>query len=69
MNKKWGNNVFYSHDMKLQQVMIIITRIIKSIVTQMKEDVGILKPKKHANKVGRLIYDPKLNKVLSYNLT
>ena len=32
----------------------------------MKEDVGMLKPKKHANKV-RL--DPKLNKLLPYNPT
>ena len=26
----------------------------KNIFTKMKEDVGMLKPKKHANKVGRL---------------
>ena len=25
----------------------------------MKEDVGMSKPKKHANKVGKLTYDPK----------
>ena len=32
----------------------------------MKEDVGMSKPKKHANKVRR---DPKLNKPLPYNPT
>ena len=35
----------------------------------MKEDVGMLKPKKHANKVGRLTWDAKLNKLLPYNPT
>ena len=35
----------------------------------MKEDVGRSKPKKHANKVGRLTKDPKLNKPLPYNPT
>ena len=30
------------------------TRIIKNIFNKMKEDVGMLKLKKHANKVGRL---------------
>ena len=33
----------------------------------MKEDVGTSKPKKHTNKVGRLMYDLKLNKPLPYN--
>ena len=28
------------------------TRIIKNIFNKMKEDVGMLKPKKHVNKVG-----------------
>ena len=32
----------------------------------MKEDVGMSKPKKHANKVR---WDPKLNKPLPYNPT
>ena len=32
----------------------------------MKEDVGTSKPKKHANKVGMLTYDPQS---LPYNLT
>ena len=35
----------------------------------MKENVGMSKPKKHANNVGRLTYDRKLNKPLPYNLT
>ena len=35
----------------------------------MKEDVGTSKPKKHANKVGRLTLDLKLNKPLPYNPT
>ena len=35
----------------------------------MKEDVGTSKPKKYANKVGRLTLDPKLNKPLPYNPT
>ena len=36
----------------------------------MKEDVGMSKPKKHANKVGRLTYiGPKINKPLPYNPT
>ena len=30
------------------------TRIIKTFSIKMKEDVGTSKPKKHANKVGRL---------------
>ena len=30
------------------------TRIIKNISNKMKEDIGMSKPKKHANKVGRL---------------
>ena len=30
---------------------------------------GMTKPKKHANKVGRLTYDPKLNTPLPYNPT
>ena len=42
------------------------TRIIKNISNKMKEDVGISKPKKHANKVR---WDPKLNKPLPYNPT
>ena len=35
------------------------TRILKNFSNKMKEDVGMLKPKKHANKVR---WDPKLNK-------
>ena len=35
----------------------------------MKEDVRTSKPKKHENKVGRLTYDPKLNKPFPYNPT
>ena len=35
----------------------------------MKEDVGMSKPKKQANKVGKLTYDPKLNQPLPYNPT
>ena len=35
----------------------------------MKEDVGMSKPKKQANKAGKLTYDPKLNKPLPYNPT
>ena len=42
------------------------TRIIKNIFNKMKEDVGMSKPKKHANKV---MWDPKLNKPLPYNPT
>ena len=30
------------------------TRIIKTFPIKMKEDVGMSKPKKHANKVGKL---------------
>ena len=32
----------------------------------MKEDVGTSKPKKYANKFGRLTQNPKLNKLLPY---
>ena len=35
----------------------------------MNKDVGTSKPKKHANKVGRLTKEPKLNKPLPYNPT
>ena len=42
------------------------TRIIKNISNEMKEDAGMSKPKKHANKVR---WDPKLNKPLPYNPT
>ena len=35
-------------------INIMITRIIKTFSIKMKEDVGTSKPKKHANKVGRL---------------
>ena len=35
----------------------------------MEEDVGTSKPKKHANRVEGLTYDPKLNKPLPYNPT
>ena len=41
------------------------TRIIKTFPMKMK-DVGMSKPKKHANKVR---WDPKLNKPLPYNPT
>ena len=41
------------------------TRIIKTFPIKMK-DVGMSKPKKHANKVR---WDPKLNKPLPYNPT
>ena len=44
-------------------------RIINNIFTKMKENVGMLKPKKHVNKVGRRTYDLKLNKLLPYNPT
>ena len=44
--------------------IIYITRITFPI--KMKEDVGMSKPKKHANKVR---WDPKLNKPLPYNNT
>ena len=47
-------------------VHLYITRIIKNISNKMKEDVGMSKPKKHANKVRR---DPKLNKPLPYSPT
>ena len=33
---------------------IIVTRILKTFSIKMKKDVGTSKPKKHANKVGRL---------------
>ena len=33
------------------------------------KDVGMSKPKKHANKVGRLTKDQKLNKPLRYNIS
>ena len=42
------------------------TRIINNISDKMIEDVGMSKPKKHANKVR---WDPKLNKPLPYNPT
>ena len=32
----------------------------KNIFNKMKEDVQMLKPKKHVNKFGRLTYHPKL---------
>ena len=38
----------------------------KNISIKMKEDVGMSKPKKHANKVR---WDPILNKPLPYNPT
>ena len=38
----------------------------KTFPIKMKEDVGMSKPKKHANKV---MWDPKLNKPLPYNTT
>ena len=38
----------------------------KTFPIKMKEDVGMSKPKKHANKVR---WDPKLNKPLPYNPT
>ena len=41
------------------------TRMIKNVF----KDLGTSKPKKHANKVGRLTYDPKLNKPLPYKPT
>ena len=44
----------------------IYTRIIKTFPIKIKEDVGMSKPKKHANKV---MWDPKLNKPLPYNPT
>ena len=47
-------------------VHLYITRRIKNISNKMKEDVGMSKPKKHANKVRR---DPKLNKPLPYSPT
>ena len=42
------------------------TRIIKNISNKMKEDVGMSKPKKDANKVR---WGPNLNKPLPYNPT
>ena len=42
------------------------TRIIKNISNKNERDVGMSKPKKHANKVR---WDPKLNKPLPYNPT
>ena len=41
----------------------------KTFSIKVKEDVGVSKPKKDANKVGRLTWDPKLNKPLPYNPT
>ena len=38
----------------IQKKKTMETRIIKNIFNKMKEDVGMLKPKKHVNKVGRL---------------
>ena len=38
-------------------IILMITIIIKNIFNKMKEDVGMLKPKKHVNKVGRLTYN------------
>ena len=35
----------------------------------MEEDMGMSKPKKYANKVGRLTWDPGLNKILPHNPT
>ena len=34
------------------KIIILITRIIKTFSIEMEEDVGMSKPKKHANKVG-----------------
>ena len=50
----------------LATALIIITRIIKNISNKMKEDVGMSKPKKDANKVR---WGPNLNKPLPYNPT
>ena len=38
----------------VEVVDIIYKRTIKNILNKMKEDLGMSKPKKHANKVGRL---------------
>ena len=38
----------------VQKKKTMETRIIKNIFNKMKEDVGMSKPQKHANKVGRL---------------
>ena len=38
----------------IQKNKTVKTRIMKNIFNKMKEDVGMLKPKKHVNKVGRL---------------
>ena len=40
----------------IQKNKTVKTRIMKNIFNKMKEDVGMLKPKKHVNKVGRLTY-------------
>ena len=50
----------------IQETKTLETRIIKTFPIKMKEDVGMSKPKKHANKVR---WDPKLNKPLPYNPT
>ena len=34
--------------------LYVYTRVIKNISNKMREDVWMLKPKKHANKFGRL---------------
>ena len=49
-----------------EEILLIITRIIKNISNKMKEEVGMSKPKKHAKKVR---WNPKSNKPLPYNPT
>ena len=44
-----NNNIYIIH-----VTIIISTRIIKTFSIKMEKDVGTSKPKKHANKVGRL---------------
>ena len=52
-------------------IMYIIIKPLykRKIKNIFNKDVGMSKPKKQANKVGKLTYDPKLNKPLPYNPT
>ena len=54
MNKPHSNlhKIFTNHVPFTKKTME--TRIIKTFSIKMKEDVGTSKPKKHANKVGKL---------------
>ena len=60
---------FYNYLSSITCTLLLIKNNKKTFSIKMKENVGMSKPKKHANNVGRLTYDRKLNKPLPYNLT